>query len=434
MRLIELRHLRGPNIYTTNPVTIARLELDELTNRETTEYGGFSDRLLALLPGLAGHHCAAGRPGGFCEAMARGTFFGHVTEHVALELSGLAGRSVHLGRTMWAGADGRYDVMTECPPDEPVSSTVPRDLLLLAMQVVHDVLAGATPDLGPELDRIALVCERERLGVSTAAIVAAARRRGIPVRRVAARSLLRLGYGCHRRLVCAALTSQTSAVGVDIAADKQLTKQLLAGAGVPVAPGTVVWTEQEAQAAVTDIGGPVVIKPLGGSQGASMTIGVVTAAEAAAAFRKASSVSDAVLVEAMVPGTDYRVLVVDGRIVAAAQLRPASVTGDGVATIGQLLAAANTDPRRGHGHSRELTLISLDADALSHLASQGFDDQSVPAKGQVVTLRRNANLSTGGTSRDVTDLLHPEVADLCRRAAAAAGLDICGIDLRLADI
>lgn len=434
MRFIELRHLRGPNIYTKNPVTIARLELGELTSRETTEFGGFSERLLATLPGLAGHHCAAGRPGGFVEAMARGTYFGHVTEHVALELSGLAGRTAHLGRTMWAGADGRYDVMTECPPDEPADSAVPEALLLLAMQIVQDVLGSAAPEFGAELARITALCERERLGVSTAAIAAAARRRSIPVRRMAARSLLQLGYGRNRQLVCAALTSQTSAVGVDIAADKQLAKQLLAAAGVPVAPGTVVWSEQEARAALAVVGGPAVVKPLSGRQGTSMTIGVRTAAEAEAAYRKASAVSDAVLVETLVPGNDYRVLVIDGAIAAAAALRPASVTGDGAATIGQLVAAANTDPRRGPGHSRELTLISLDAEALSHLDALGFKEHSVPAEGQVVTLRRNANLSTGGTSRDVTDLLHAEVADLCRRAAAAAGLDVCGIDLRLTDI
>jgi len=434
VRVIELRHLRGPNIYTKNPVTIARLELDELTNTETTEFDGFAGRLLALLPGLAGHHCAAGRPGGFVEAMARGTYFGHVTEHVALELSGLAGRTAHLGRTMWAGADGRYDVMTERPPDEPADSAVPEALLLLAMQIVHDVLGAASPEFETELARITAVCERERLGVSTAAIAAAARQRAIPVRRIAARSLLQLGYGRHRRLVCAALTSQTSAVGVDIAADKQLAKQLLAAAGVPVAPGVVVWSEQEARAALAEVGGPAVVKPLSGRQGTSMTIGVRSAAEAEAAYRKASTVSDSVLVEALVPGTDYRVLVIGGQIAAAAALRPASVTGDGTRTIGQLVAAANADPRRGPGHSRELTLISLDAEALSHLGALGFDDHSVPADGQLVTLRRNANLSTGGTSRDVTDLVHPEVAELCRRAAAAAGLDVCGIDLRLTDI
>jgi cyanophycin synthetase len=434
VRFIDLRHMSGPNVFTSSPVSVARLELDELTGRETTEFGGFADRLTTLLPGLAGHHCAAGRPGGFLDAMARGTYFGHVTEHVALELSGLARREVHLGRTMWAGADGRYEVMMECPLDEPADSEVPSALVRLAIEVVQDVLTGKVASFTAGLGAIARTAERERLGISTAAIAAAARSRGIPVRRVAGGSLLRLGHGCHRQLVCAALTSQTSAVGVDIAANKKLAKRLLAAAGVPVPDGIVACSAEEAAEAAAQVGGPVVVKPLGGNHGANLTIGVRTAAEAAAAYAKAAAAGDAVLVEEFLPGTDYRVLVIDGLLVAAAELRPASVTGDGEHTIGQLIAFANEDPRRGDGHSRELTRIRLDADAISHLDELGLDDHSVPAAGQLVTLRKNANLSTGGTSTDVTELVHEQVADLCRRAAAVAGLDICGIDLRLADI
>ena len=434
MRFIDLRHLNGPNVFTSGPVAVARLELDELTGRETTGFGAFADRLSALLPGLASHHCAAGRPGGFLAAMARGTYFGHVTEHVALELSGLAGRDVHLGRTMWAGADGRYDVMTECPPDEPAGSEVPAALLRLAIRIVEEVLARRAPSFGDELEAIAAQAERERLGVSTAAIAAAARNRGLPVRRVGSRSLLRIGHGCHQRLVCAALTSQTSAVGVDVAADKNLSKQMLAAAGIPVPAGVVAWSAAEAAEAAAQLGGHVVVKPLGGNHGANLTIGVRTGGQAAAAYGKAAAISDAVLVEAFLPGTDYRVLVIDGRMAAAAELRPAAITGDGEHTVGQLVEVANTDPRRGHGHSRELTRITLDADAMQHLDGLGLDDHSVPAAGQLVTLRRNANLSTGGTSRDVTELVHAEIASMCCRAAAVAGLDICGIDLRLADI
>jgi cyanophycin synthetase len=434
VRFIDLRHLNGPNVFATSPVTVARLELDELTCRETTEFGGFAERLAALLPGLPTHHCAAGRPGGFLDAMARGTYFGHVTEHVALELSGLAGREVHLGRTMWAGADGRYDVMMECPADEPPDAQTPAALLCLAIGIVQDLISDKTPSFAAELERIAGMAERDRLGVSTAAIADAARRRGIPVRRAGARSLLRLGFGCSRQLVCAALTSQTSAVGVDIAADKNMTKQLLAGAGIPVPAGIVVWSEAEASAAAAQIGGPVVVKPVGGNHGVSLTIGVHTPQDAAAAYAKAAQRSDAVLIEAFVPGHDYRVLVVDGRVAAAAELRPASVTGDGEHTISQLVEIANTDPRRGVGHSRALTRLQLDADVLTHLDSLGLDDHSVPAAGQLVPLRRNANLSTGGTSRDVTDVVHPDVAELCCRAASVSGLDICGVDLRLADI
>ena len=434
MRLIDLRHVCGPNIFAAKPVAIARLELDELTREETTGCPGFAEQLTAVLPGLADHHCAAGRPGGFIGAMARGTYFGHVAEHVALELSRLAGRDVHLGRTMWAGADGRYDVMMECPRDEPADSAVPEALLLAAIRAVGDVLARREPDLGTALADISRMVERDRLGVSTAAIAAAARGRGIPVRRIGSLSMLRLGYGCHRRLVCAALTDQTSAVGVDIAADKMLAKQLLAGAGIPVPDAIVVAGPREAAEALELLGGRVVIKPRNGNHGANVAISVTTAQQAAEAYAHASAADGAVIVETYVPGKDYRVLVIDGRLLAAAELRPAAVTGDGVRNISRLIAVANADPRRGPGHARELTRIALDAAALSHLAGQGLDAGSVPADGETITLRKNANLSTGGTSRDVTDLVHEDVAEMCRRAAAAAGLDICGVDLRLADI
>jgi cyanophycin synthetase len=434
VRLEGLRQLSGPNVFSAKPVSLARIELDELTGRETTDYPGFASRLAAALPGLAEHHCAAGRPGGFIEAMARGTYFGHVTEHVALELSGLAGRDVHLGRTIWAGADGRYDIMMECPPDEPAESEVPADLIELAMATVSAILLARDASFSAELAGLARAVERERLGVSTAALAAAARRREIPVRRVGSLSLLRLGYGRHRRLVCAALTQQTSVISVDIAADKVLAKRLLADAGIPVPEGMVAWSEQEAAAALETLGGPVVIKPRTGSHGDHVIVGVATAEAAAAAYAQAAAGHGGVIVERFVPGNDYRVLVVDGQVVAAAELHPASVTGDGTSDISQLVARANTDPRRGEGHSRPLTKITLDASAAAHLAAHGLSPHSVPAHGQLVTLRRNANLSTGGTSRDVTDRIHADVADLCRRAAAVIGLDVCGIDLRLADI
>ncbi|HEX5294073.1 MAG TPA: Mur ligase family protein [Streptosporangiaceae bacterium] len=434
MRFIGLRRLSGPNVFTKSPVSVTRLELDDLTGQETTGYPGFAARLTSLLPGLAGHHCATGRPGGFLAAMDRGTYFGHVTEHVALELSSMCGREVSLGRTMWAGADGRYDVMMECPADEPAESPVPERLVRAALRITEDVLAGRYPELESDLADITRLTERERLGVSTAAIAAAARRRGLPVRRIGRLSMLQLGYGCARRLVCAALTEQTSALGVDIAADKMLAKQVLAGAGIPVPPAIVAATAAEAREALDLLGAPVVIKPLGGSHGRSVTVGVRAPHEAEAAFRQASEAGSPVLVESYVPGHDYRVLVIDGQVAAAAQLRPAAVTGDGSHTLAQLIEQANADPRRGDGHARVLTRIELDDEVLRHLDAAGLDGCSVPAAGHLVTLRRNANLSTGGTSRDVTDLVHEQVAEMCRRAAAAVGLDICGVDVRLADI
>jgi cyanophycin synthetase len=436
VHLEYVRHLSGPNIFTTAPVCIARLELDELTCRETTEFPGFSERLALALPGLRDHHCAAGRPGGFTDALARGTYFGHVVEHVALELSALAGREVHLGRTMWAGADGRYDVMTECPTDEPEDSVIPAELYQLATTAVNDFICKKRPELTADLAAITQTVERERLGPSSTAIAAAARRRGIPVRRLGGLSMLRLGYGCHGRLVSAAMTEQTSALGVDIACDKVLAKQFLARAGIPVPDGILAHDAAQAAAALDQLGGPVVIKPRNGNHGKCVTVGIRTRAQAEQAYRRvaAGAGSSEVIVESYIPGSDYRVLVIGGQVIAAAELRPAEVTGDGTRSINELITAVNADPRRGHGHSRVLTKITVDDVTLAHLAANGLNPDSVPAAGQQVSLRQNGNLSTGGTSKDVTDVLHTDVAEMCQRAADAAGLDICGIDVRLTDI
>ena len=387
MRLIDSHRLSGPNIYTSRPVAVARLELDGLTGQETSDCPGFMPRLTGALPGLAGHHCAAGRPGGFLAALARGTYFGHVTEHVALELSALAGREVHFGRTVWAGAEGRYDVIMECPRDEPASSAVPRDLLTLAMWVVTKILAERPAPLRDALEPIAREMAAARLGVSTAALAAAARQRGIPVRRSGSLSLLRLGYGCHRRLAWAALTGQTSAVGVDIASDKVLAKELLAVAGVPVPAGVVARSAASAAAALDTLQAPLVIKPCHGNHGANVTVGVTSPVQAAEAYQRASTSGAEVVVEEYVPGLDYRVLVVDGHVVAAARLHPASVAGDGRQDIEALVREANTDPRRGEGHALPLTRIVLDEHVRSHLAAQGRHPGSVPGPGEVADVR-----------------------------------------------
>ncbi|GAA4618478.1 cyanophycin synthetase [Actinoallomurus liliacearum] len=434
MHLEHLRRLNGPNVYIAQPVVIARLDLGELTGRETTDFPGFAERLVSALPGLAEHHCSAGRPGGLLTAMARGTYFGHVTEHVTLELSALIGRDVCFGRTVWAGIPGRYDLILERPADEPAETPLVGDLIDLAIRTVTGLLKDGDIAFDAELAALAATHERTSLGVSTAALAAAARRRGIPVRRVDDLNLLQLGYGRHRRTVWAAMTDRTSAIGVEAAGDKMLTKRLLESAGLPVPEGTVVTTVEEAIAAYKEIGAPVVVKPLAGHQGENVWIELTDPDEVAAAFHAASADGGEALIEIYVPGRDHRVLVVGDRVVAAAELSPARVTGDGRSTVADLVAVANTDPARGEGHDRPLTRLTLGETELAHLARQGLAPDSVPHAGQVVTLRRNANLSTGGTSKDVTDRVHPDVVRLCRRVAATVGLDICGIDLRLPDI
>jgi cyanophycin synthetase len=441
MRIESLRHLRGPNVYLSRPAVVARLCLGELAGVETSDVTGFTERLLRALPGLAEHHCAAGAPGGFVSRLRNGTYFGHVTEHVCIELSQLTGRDVSFGRTVSADEPGRYDLIVECPVDESPDSRLPAELLDVAVDLVTEIHARRAPagftvdgsggDLAARLDRLAALAEREAAGPSTRAIITAARRRGIPVERFGDLSLVRLGWGNRRRLAWAAMTDRTGGVGIDIAGDKQVTRRLLAEAGIPVAAGGVAGTPAEAVRLLAELGGPVVVKPRHGRQGEHVELHLSTAAEVERAFAAAGT---DVVVERQLGGRDYRVLVVAGQVVAAAERVAAHVVGDGHSTVADLIDRTNADPRRGTGHSRVLTRIAVDDTALRLLEKQGYGTGDVPESGREVWLRDNANLSTGGTSNDVTDRVHPDVARLCLRVTALIGLDIAGIDLKLPDI
>ncbi|GAA0424260.1 cyanophycin synthetase [Actinoplanes capillaceus] len=434
MKIESLRRLRGPNVYLSRPAVVARVDLGELAGVETTDVTGFTERLLRAVPGLAEHHCAAGVPGGFVSRLRNGTYFGHVSEHVCIELSQLIGRDISFGRTVAADRTGVYDVIIECPVDESPESSVPGELLEAAIGLVLEVHSGSGPSartLAGRLSGLGELAEREATGPSTRSIIAAARRRGIPVERFDDLSLVRLGWGHRRRLAWAAMTDRTSAVGVDIAGDKHVTRRLLDEAGIPVAPGGVAATAGDAVRLLGELGAPVVVKPRHGRQGHLVALHLDTAD---AVERAWAAIGGEVVVERHLGGRDYRVLVVSGEVVAAAERVAAHVVGDGRATIAELVGRVNADPRRGAGHSRVLTRIVLDEAVEGVLRRTGHTPESVPEEGRVVRLRDAANLSTGGTSRDVTDQVHPDVTRLCRRVAALVGLDIAGIDLRLPDI
>jgi cyanophycin synthetase len=432
MKIESLRRLRGPNVYLSRPAVVCRLWLEELTGRETSDVTGFAERLLRALPGLAEHHCAAGAPGGFVSRLRGGTYFGHVTEHVCLELSQRVGRDVSFGRTVSTGEPGVYDLILECPVDEPADSAVPGELLRIAVGLVTSIEAGvAQDDLASRLQGLTALAEREATGPSTRAIIAAARRRGIPVERLGDLSLVRLGWGTRRRLAWAAMTDRTSGLGIDVSCDKEVTRRLLADAGVPIAEGGLARSVSAATALLAELGAPVVVKPRRGRQGEHVRMDLRTPDEVAKAFHAAGG---DVVVERQIDGRDYRVLVVGGEVVAAAERIAAHVVGDGHSTVAELIERANADPRRGAGHSRVLTRISVGDRTMKLLAEQGQTLTCVPENDVSVWLARTANLSTGGTAYDVTDRLHPDVTRLCLRVADLLGLDIAGIDLKLPDI
>lgn len=430
MKIEEIRDYPNPNFYSHRPVLRARLDLEELEEYPTSQLGDFGERLLRVLPGLAEHTCSRGYPGGFVERVKEGTYLGHVIEHVAIELQHQLGEGVNYGSTRSTGRKGVYDVIVAYRCRQ-----VGEEAIHLAVGLVQDLVEGKEPRLEDRLQRLREVKNRHALGPSTQAIVEAALARNIPVIRLSEHaSLLQLGYGCYRRLIQATMTDQTSAIGVDISCDKWLTKQLLRDHRIPVPEGGLAETEEEAVNLARRLGGAVVVKPYNGNQGKGVSISLTQPQEVRLAFRIARGYSPQVLVEQYIRGRDYRLLVVGGRVVAAAERIPARVVGDGIHTVGELIDLLNQDPRRGDDHELPLTKVRVDPMTIMLLARQGLTLDTVLEVGREAYLRENGNLSTGGTPVDVTALVHPRNEELAVRAVQAVGLDIAGVDVVTPDI
>ena len=430
MQVESIRTLAGPNVYSHRPVLVMRLHLGELNEKESHEFEGFIDRLLERLPGLKEHHCSKGYAGGFVERLREGTYFGHTVEHVALELAGLVGCDATHGKTRHAGEPGVYNVVIEYCAEQTA-----RYLLGQAVEFVEASITGGPFPLGERLEEAKRIAADTELGPSTRSIVEAAERRGIPWARENEESLVRLGYGKNLRLIQAAMTDGTSAIGVELAGDKDMTKARLAKASIPVPEGQIVGSEEEAVAAFRTLGAPVVVKPLDGRQGKGVSLHLSTPEEVANAFRIAREYSRAVLVEEMFEGRNYRVLVVGYRMVAASERIPCHVVGDGVHTVAELIEIENRNPLRGEGHEKPLTKIKKDDEILrAFMRKEGWNMEDVPEAGERVMLCAGMNLSTGGTAKDVTDDVHPSVRSLCERAARLLGMDVCGVDLVVRDI
>ncbi len=437
MKLLETRVYRGPSPYGYRPVIRLTLDLEELEQHPSNKIDGFVDRLIADIPTLEDHGCSYGERGGFVRRLTDGTWFGHVTEHVAIELQCLAGTPVTYGKTRSAGREGVYHVIYSFEDEQ-----VGRRAGEIALKYLRSILPAGYPDrlddadfhYKEELDGLARLAERVALGPSTRSLVEEAKKRGIPTLRLNERSLVQLGWGVHQQRIQATVTSRTRHIAVEIAQDKQLTASLLERAGLPVPRHERARNADDAVSIARRLGYPVVVKPMDLSHGRGVALNLTDEAQVRDAFDKAYDLSSYVLVESYCPGNDHRVLVVDGNVVAVAERVPGHVVGDGTHTIGELVKIVNSDPRRGVGHEKVLTQIEIDHQAERLLAQAGHTLDTVLTAGQVFALRSTGNLSTGGTAVDKTDVIHPDNADIAVRAAKVVGLDVCGIDLICRDI
>jgi cyanophycin synthetase len=429
MEIRKVLALRGPNVWANFPVLEAWVDLKHLEESPSDVIPGFNDRLMSWLPSMIEHRCSEGVRGGFFERLRRGTWMGHILEHVTLELQSLAGNVVGYGRARETGERGVYKVAIEYLEEE-----VGRAALDTGFRLCNAAIGDTPFDVAGEIAKLRELIQTVCLGPSTSGIVRAAVARGIPYRRLNKDSMVQFGYGCKQRRIVAAETDRTGAVAEAIAQDKELTRKLLKTCGVPVPEGRPVENADDAWEAAQEIGGAVVVKPQFGNQGRGVATDLSTREQVVQAYNNAREESSSIVVEKFAPGSDYRILVVGDKMVAAAQREPAQVIGDGKSTIRQLVAVVNQDPRRSDDHATSLTTIKLNDIALAVLAEQGFTPDGIPADGQKVLIRRNANLSTGGSAADITEQVHPEVAARAIEAAKVVGLDVAGVDVVALDI
>jgi cyanophycin synthetase len=429
MKIRSIRTFTGPNVFHHRPVLLMTLELQELTEKASTDLPGFTERLMEVLPGVREHHCSPGHVGGFIERLRRGTYFAHITEHVALELSDLAGVGVGYGKTVFGGEEGVYLVAVRYKCEATM-----RFLLETAVELLNAITTGKEFPLKEKISEAKKIARRNTVGPSTMSLIRAAQARGIPWTRLNGESLIQLGYGKHRKLIEATTTGETSDISVRIAQDKDFAKKLLREASLPVPKGIIVRSEEEALMAFHDLGTTVAMKPHDGHHGNGVSLNITSQKEVREAFRIASHFSRDVIVEEFFKGNDYRVLVVGGKMIAASHRVPAHVIGNGKSTVKELIDEENKNPFRGEGHEKAMTFITTDESTEHFLQKNNLTMSSVPASGAVVYLKDTANLSTGGTAEDVTDLIHDDNREMCERAARIIGLDVCGIDLILGDI
>lgn len=424
--LVESRALRGANYYSYRPVILLTVDLGEYAETFTNALEGFTDALLELVPSLEEHRCSENAPGGLVLRMREGTLLGHVIEHLALELQYIAGMEVGFGKTIDTDSPGVYQVILSYWVEE-AGITAGKQ----AIAIVNALLQGQAEsiDLETMLRELEDISADHYLGPSTAAIVEEAEHRGITVLRLDDYNLVQLGEGKYQRRIEASITSRTSQIGVETAGNKRLTKHMLADAGIPVPRGTVV---RKVESAIEDadwLGYPIVIKPHDGHQGKGVTTSIRDEADLRAAFARAKQISDKVIVEECCEGNDYRLLVVDGRFVAAAMREPAAVTGDGEHSIRELIKIENRNPRRGYGHEKTMTRLATSAVTEYLLERHGYTLDTVLPDGEVFRLELTANLSTGGSAADVTDTVHKANHFMAERIASIIGLDIAGIDV-----
>lgn len=433
MDIRSINAMRGPNYWSVrrHNLIVMVLDLQEMEASPSNKIEGFPERLKAMFPTMYSHRCSEGCEGGFFMRVDEGTWMGHIIEHIALEIQTLAGMDTGFGRTRGYGEEGVYSVVFSF-----IEESVGRYAAKMAVDICEALIKGEAYDMTDDIQKMRELREDDRLGPSTGSIIEEAQSRGIPWIRLNKYSLCQLGYGANQKRIQATVTSETSSIGVELACDKEDTKYLLEQAEVPVPRGDIIRRERSLEEACRYVGFPLVIKPVDGNHGRGITVDIQNYEDALKGFHNAkdSSRSGAIIVEKFITGEDYRLLVINNVLVAAAKRTPAHVIGDGKSTVQELIDIVNSDPRRGFGHEKVLTQITTNELTLNIIKDAGYNLDSVLVNEEMLILKDTANLSTGGTAEDVTDIVHPSNVSMVERISKIIDLDICGIDIMTTDI
>lgn len=433
MKVLDIKVMRGPNYWSNyrKKLIVMKLDIGCLEKFPTNEIDGFYERITKLIPSLHEHECSEGCAGGFFQRVKKGTWMGHVIEHIALEIQTLAGMYCGYGRTRAARgeAEGVYNVV--------FSYTLEKAGLYAAkaaIEIAEALICGADYDLEKDIKELKRIKNRDDFGPSTGSIVEEAVKRGIPVTRLNEGSHIMFGYGVNQKQIRATMTCATSHMAVENACDKAETKRILQKAHIPMPSGETVFTEEGLREVISEKGFPLVIKPLDGNHGRGVTTNIHTIEQAVTAFNLAKTISDEVIIERFVTGHDYRFLLINYKLIAVAKRTPAMITGDGISTIQQLIDVTNLDPNRGDGHEKVMTTIKIDSITEKILAEKNLAFDAVLPQGTELYLKDTANISTGGTSTDVTNFVHPHNVFMAERIAKLMKLDVCGIDVVAEDV
>ena len=431
MKILEIKVMKGPNYWSIkrHKLVVMLLDLEDLEQKPTNVIPGFLERIRAMFPTMNSHRCSEGVEGGFFKRVEDGTWMGHVIEHIALELQTLAGMETGFGRTRGASKEGVYHVVFSYLEEE-----VGKQTAKAAVEIAERLVEGSDFDVQSFIQELREIREKVRLGPSTGSIVEEAINRNIPWIRLNRNSLVQLGYGVNQRRIQATVASTTSNIAVEIACNKEDTKNLLEAAEVPVPRGRIIYDEDDLKAAIDRIGYPIVLKPINGNHGRGATTNICDWDSALLALEIAKKHSRSIICEKFITGHDFRLLVINYKFICAARRTPACVAGNGKSTLQELIDEVNADPRRGFGHEKVLTQIKVDEVTEKILSDKELTLESILPNNEILFLKPTANLSTGGTSTDVTEYVHPNNIFLAERIARIIGLDICGIDIMASDL